>query len=63
MDLLLKDLIDFCRAYLNDLVVASVTFDEHLHHLGMVLDVLERHHVSLEPSKAYVAFPEVSLLS
>jgi dUTPase len=62
MDLLLKDLIDFCRAYLDDLVVASATFDEHLHHLGMVLDVLERHHVSLEPSKAYVAFPEVSLL-
>lgn len=42
--------------------VASAEFDEHLRHLALVLEVLEHHHVSLEPSKAYVAFPEMSLL-
>ncbi|KAF9250467.1 hypothetical protein DTO013E5_5507 [Penicillium roqueforti] len=62
MDLLLKEFVEFCRAYLDDLVTASDTFDEHVEHLTLVLDVLEKHGVALEPKKAYVAFPEVSLL-
>ncbi|OQE16558.1 hypothetical protein PENFLA_c027G02046 [Penicillium flavigenum] len=62
MDLMLKEFIEFCRAYLNDLVAASDTFDDNVYHLTLILDVLEEHGVSLEPNKAYVAFPEVSLL-
>ena len=62
MDLLLKEFIEFCRAYLDDLVAASGTFDEHIEHLTLILGVLEEHGVSLEPKKAYVAFPEISLL-
>lgn len=62
MDLLLKEFIEFCRAYLDDIVVASDTFDDHLRYLTLILDVLEKHGISLEPKKAYVAFPKVSLL-
>ncbi len=62
MDLLLKAFIAFCRAYVDDLVVASSTFDEHLEHLESVLQTLQDHNVSLERKKAYIAFPEVSLL-
>ncbi|KAJ5399511.1 hypothetical protein N7465_010000 [Penicillium sp. CMV-2018d] len=46
MDLLLKDLADFCRAYCDDIVVAGA----------------REHSVSLEPKTAYLAFPKVSLL-
>lgn len=56
MDLLLKEFVDFCRAYLDDIVVASDTFKSHIEHLSLVLQVLERHSVSLEPKKAYIAF-------
>ena len=62
MDLLLKEFIEFCRAYLDDLVAASDTFDDHVYHLTLLLDVLEEHGIMLEPRKAYIAFPEVSLL-
>ncbi|OQD72349.1 hypothetical protein PENPOL_c001G01859 [Penicillium polonicum] len=62
MDLLLKDFAGFCRAYLDDIVVASDTFHLHIKHLTLVLEVLEKHSISLEPKKAYVAFPKVSLL-
>ena len=41
MDLLLKDFADFCRVYLDDIVVASDTFDLHIKHLTLVLEVLE----------------------
>ena len=40
MDLLLKDFADFCRAYLDDIVVALDTFDLHIKHLTLVLEVL-----------------------
>ncbi|KAJ5962231.1 hypothetical protein N7501_007172 [Penicillium viridicatum] len=43
IDLLLKEFADFCKAYLNDIV-------------------LEKYVISLEPKKAYIAFPKVSLL-
>jgi hypothetical protein len=62
MDLLLKEFIEFCRAYLDDLVAASDTFDDHVYHLTLLLDVLEERGIMLEPRKAYIAFPEVSLL-
>lgn len=62
MDLLLKEFIEFCRAYLDDIVVASDSFELHITHLTLVLGVLQEHRVSLESRKAYVAFPKVSLL-
>lgn len=58
MDLLLKEFVEFCRAYLDDIVAASDTFDLHIEHLTLVLEVLEKHSVSLEPKKAYIAFPQ-----
>lgn len=36
MDLLLKDVADVCRAYLDDIVVASDTFELHIKHLVLV---------------------------
>ncbi|KAJ5789125.1 uncharacterized protein N7518_006136 [Penicillium psychrosexuale] len=46
----------------DGLSVISDTFDEHTEHLTFILGVLEKHGISLEPKKAYVPFPEVSLL-
>jgi hypothetical protein len=41
LDLLLKDFADFCRAYLDDIVVASDTFELHIQHLTLELAILE----------------------
>lgn len=38
MDLLLKEFIEFCRAYLDDIVVASDSFELHITHLTLVLE-------------------------
>ena len=62
MDLNLKEFREFCRAYIDDLVVASKTLDQHLTHLELVFQKLEDMNIKLEPTKAYLGFPSVKLL-
>lgn len=40
MDRLLNDL-EFARTYVDDIIIASMTFDEHLNHLSTVLQRLQ----------------------
>lgn len=49
-------------AYLDDIVVYSKTFDEHLRHLRDVLDRLRSAGITLNPSKAQIAANRITLL-
>lgn len=62
MDLLFKDLVHFCRAYIDDIVIASRTLVEHIDHLHKVLSRLQALNIKIEPKKAFVGFPSVQLL-
>lgn len=48
--------------YLDDIVVASRTFDEHLDKLRLVFDRLTKHHLKLKPSKCSLIKKEVKYL-
>ncbi|CAF1068627.1 unnamed protein product [Adineta ricciae] len=41
----------FCLIYLDDIIVFSKSFSEHLEHVGTVLRVLYEHHFQLNPPK------------
>lgn len=62
MDLILKDFFDWCRTYLDDIVVCSRTLAEYILHLRHLLQRLQDYGIRLEPKKAYLGFPEVALL-
>ncbi|KAJ5424719.1 hypothetical protein N7445_010692 [Penicillium cf. griseofulvum] len=62
MDLILKDFFQWCRAYLDDIVVCSNSFQEHVSHLRRLFQRLQDYGIRLEPKKAYVGFPEAALL-
>jgi hypothetical protein len=62
IDLNLEEFREFCRAYVDDLVIASEDLDEHLIHLELVFQRLEDMNVKLEPTKVYIGFPSVKLL-
>lgn len=62
IDIILRPLRAFCRVYVDDIVVFSKTFDEHLSHLSVVFRALLELGISPPPDKTFIAFPSVQLL-
>ena len=62
MELELKDLMDFCQVYINDIVITSETFTNHLLHLELVFSQLQQLNITLEPVKSFIGYPNVQLL-
>ena len=51
MDQVLHDMLDFSRAYIDDIVIFSSTWTDHLQHLKSVLDRLREVGLTAKPSK------------
>lgn len=51
MDQMLNDLLDFTRAYMDDLVVFSSTWKEHLQHLSTLLARFGQLGLTVKPFK------------
>lgn len=61
MDQVLRGL-DFAFTYIDDILIASSSLSDHLHHLDTVLDRLNRHGLTLHPDKCVFAQPTLEFL-
>jgi cleavage and polyadenylation specificity factor subunit 1 len=62
MDDILRGL-DFCFAYLDDILVFSRSREEHEQHLRALFDRLQRYGILINPAKCVFRAPEVTFLS
>ncbi|XP_038133737.1 uncharacterized protein LOC119778540 [Cyprinodon tularosa] len=62
MDQVLSGLSAFTCAYLDDFVVFSATWEEHVHHLKEVLDRLRLAGLTINPAKCALARTEIQYL-
>ncbi|KAK5925315.1 hypothetical protein CgunFtcFv8_017849 [Champsocephalus gunnari] len=62
MDQVLCDLSGFAAAYLDDIVIYSSTWEEHMEHLHTVLDRLYSAGLTINPSKCVFAAAETEYL-
>jgi len=63
MELVMSGLTyDVCLVYLDDILVFSKTFDEHLERLATVFDRLDHYSLKLKPSKCSLFQRKVSFL-
>lgn len=54
--------LEFCFAYIDDILVVSKSEDDHLDHLRQLFDRLNHYGVVINPSKCVFAQPEVTFL-
>ena len=52
----------FCLVYIDDIIIYSQSFQEHLHHLTQVFDRLIEANLKLQPPKCLFALPKVPYL-
>ncbi|KAJ5689576.1 hypothetical protein N7462_003968 [Penicillium macrosclerotiorum] len=62
MDNILRRFRSWCRVYVDDIVTASPTLQAHIQHLHLLFTELKRYNIYLEPKKAYIGFPSITLL-
>ncbi len=55
--------LDFSYAYVDDVLIASTTPEEHLHHLRSILERLSSHGVVINPNKCIFGASEICFLS
>ena len=58
MDLLTKDTCDFGAAYLDDLIIYSDTWENHLQHLTVILQQLRKANLTVKPQKCQLGMAE-----
>ena len=58
MDLLTKDTRDFAAAYLDDLIIFSDTWENHLQHLIIILQQLCKANLTVKPQKCQFGMTE-----
>ena len=61
MDQVLRGL-DFCYVYIDDLLIASSSPDEHKHHLRLVFERLRHYGIIINPQKCVFGVPSVEFL-
>lgn len=62
MDGILAEMSSFAKCYVDDIVIFSDTFEEHLRHLRLVFDALRAKNITLAPEKCFVGYQSVELL-
>ena len=61
IDSIFRDL-DFIFCYIDDFIIFSNSYEEHLKHIKIVLDRLKKFHLTINPNKCTLAQPEVKYL-
>ena len=62
IDRLLYRFRSFAKAYIDDVVIFSKTLAEHIQHLRSVFKLFVDSGISVNPNKAFLAYPSVQLL-
>lgn len=62
MDRILSGTEDFAATYLDDIVIYSATWEEHLQHLQQVLSLVKKAGLTIHPDKCALGREETSYL-
>jgi hypothetical protein len=52
----------YCLVYLDDIIIFSKTFKDHLNHLDKILNILDKHRFQLNPNKCSIMRKQIDYL-
>ena len=58
----MKPCREFCHVFLDDIIICSKSFDEHINHLKLAFETLAKEKLVLNASKCELAVPRVAVL-
>ncbi|CAI9633107.1 unnamed protein product [Alternaria burnsii] len=59
---MLRDMADYAKAFIDDFVIYSKIFDDHLKHLNAFFGRIDEYGITLAPNKCFIGYPTVKLL-
>ncbi len=62
MNELLRDMREFCRTYIDDIMIFSRFLEKHLRHLSRVFQLLKILNICLNSNKTYLTYSIIALL-
>ena len=62
IDNILRDVRDWARAYIDDIICGGSSLDDLLHKLRILFEIFLRYNISIKPTKSYLNYPDVGLL-
>ena len=62
MDKLLKSRKQYCRAFIDDIIIFSDTLEEHTKHLDDIFTLFKGRNISLSLAKSFIGYPSIELL-
>ena len=62
IDNILRDVRDWARAYINDIICGGSSLDDLLHQLRILFEIFLHYNISIKPTKSYLNYPDIGLL-
>jgi len=57
-----RNFCEFCKVYIDDIIIISTMLEKHMKHLDKIFSKLTELHISLVFIKSYISFSDVKLL-
>ena len=57
-----RNFCEFCRVYIDDIIIVSTTLKKHMKHLDKIFNKLTKLHINLVLIKSYISFFNIKLL-
>src|SRR6266536_3566591 len=63
MDSILRPYKSFTRYYIDDIIIFSKTFEEHVEYLDIILGLFDRLGITIKETKTFLNYPSIILLN
>lgn len=62
-DLILQDIKDFARIYINNIIITNRTLEDHIIHIDCIFNRFVEYNITIKNSKCFINYPSTIVLN